>query len=203
MRAPGPPASYYTLTEGVTVRSSDGVRVGEVKRVLADLESDIFDGLVLRTPHAERFVAASRVSEIYERLVVLSITADEAGRPPPAAAGPACRQGRAGRVRRPPTTRTTDGAHPPSMAVRARPEADVRSLLPTCRLVLPGDRRAPRPARAKPARSPRCARARSPSHDGAGCRPGPLFSSAPFARSAGASRACSPPVDYPHGSNLR
>jgi hypothetical protein len=86
MRAPGPPASYYTLAEGVTVRSSDGVAVGEVKRVLADLESDIFDGLVLRTPHAERFVAASRVSEIYERLVVLSITADEAGRlpdPPP------------------------------------------------------------------------------------------------------------------------
>jgi hypothetical protein len=82
----GSPASYYTLSAGTSVYSSDGIRLGEISRVLADLDSDIFDGIVVASKSDERFVPATRVQDIYERLVVLSVTANEARRlpePPP------------------------------------------------------------------------------------------------------------------------
>lgn len=74
----GQPGSYLTLAEGTPVNSSDGEQVGEVARVLADAEEDIFDGLILDTKHGDRFVDAQRVASIHERLVVLSLSAAEA-----------------------------------------------------------------------------------------------------------------------------
>jgi uncharacterized protein YrrD len=72
----GQPASFLVLTSGAAVYASDGERLGEVEHVLCDPEIDIFDGIVIDRsvlPGGHRFVDASRVEEIYERGVVLSI----------------------------------------------------------------------------------------------------------------------------------
>ena len=77
----GAPASYLTLAEKTPVFSSDGERLGDVEHVLADEETDIFDGIVLDTsvlPGGHRFVDASQIDEIYERGVVLTIDAASA-----------------------------------------------------------------------------------------------------------------------------
>ena len=68
------------LEPGADCVSSDGQRVGKVEKVLADDATDIFDGLVIDTqpgPGGLRFVDAPEVDEIYERAVVLSISAEE------------------------------------------------------------------------------------------------------------------------------
>jgi hypothetical protein len=74
----GDPIAYTALEPRTPVYSSDGERVGEVKRVLAAVEEDIFDGLIIKTPHRDRFVDAPRVDRIYERGVVLSLNSEEA-----------------------------------------------------------------------------------------------------------------------------
>ena len=74
----GPPIAYTALAEGTTVHSSDGVEVGTVKRVLADEGANLFDGIVVSTSDGDRFVDAPEVGDLYERLVTLKITADEA-----------------------------------------------------------------------------------------------------------------------------
>jgi PRC-barrel domain protein len=82
----GPPASYLTLNAGTPVYTSDDERLGKVTRVLADFDSDVFDGLVVATRDGERFVEASLVPAIYERAVVVAFPAAEASRlpgPPP------------------------------------------------------------------------------------------------------------------------
>ncbi len=80
----GDPISYMVLVEGTRVVDTDGVEIGEVKRVLADTSADIFDGLILDTPDGDRFVDAPQVGDLYTRLVVLNMTAAEAqGLPEP------------------------------------------------------------------------------------------------------------------------
>lgn len=91
----GPPSSYLALEPGVPVFSSDGSELGKVEHVLADLDSDIFDGIVLDTsvlPGGHRFADAPQVSEIYERGVVLDVDAAEAERLPQPSANPAVMQ---------------------------------------------------------------------------------------------------------------
>lgn len=74
----GAPIAYMTLAEGTPVYASDGEQVGTVHRVLADAESDIFDGLVLDTDDGERFADAPAVGNLYERAVFLELTAAQA-----------------------------------------------------------------------------------------------------------------------------
>lgn len=77
----GAPISYLVLRPGAEVFSSDGQRLGIVKRVLADKRSSIFDGIVIDVktgPGGLRFVDAPEVGDIYERAVHLTLTADEA-----------------------------------------------------------------------------------------------------------------------------
>lgn len=77
----GAPSSYLALSEGTTVYSSDERELGKVEHVLAAPKVDIFDGIVIDTsvlPGGHRFVDAPEVAEIYERGVVLSVTAAEA-----------------------------------------------------------------------------------------------------------------------------
>ncbi|MFL5838966.1 MAG: PRC-barrel domain-containing protein [Thermoleophilaceae bacterium] len=81
--------AYTALEEDTPVLTRDGQRIGAVKRVLADFEDDIFDGLLLDTPDGDRFVDADHIADIYERAVVLSISDAEASHlpePEPAAA---------------------------------------------------------------------------------------------------------------------
>ena len=77
----GDPSSYRALAEGTPVYSSDGEKVGEVEHVLADMDIDIFDGLVIDQsllPGGHRFADATQVEEIYERGVVLTVDASAA-----------------------------------------------------------------------------------------------------------------------------
>jgi hypothetical protein len=74
----GAPVAYTALAEGIPVHSSDGVEVGTVRRVLAHEGAGLFDGLILRTADGDRFVDAPEVGDLFERLVVLRITAAQA-----------------------------------------------------------------------------------------------------------------------------
>jgi uncharacterized protein YrrD len=88
----GAPGSYLTLEPGVPVLSRDGEQLGKVEHVLADADTDIFDGIVLDTsilPGGHRFADATQVGEIHERGVVLDLDAAEAERLPEPGANPA------------------------------------------------------------------------------------------------------------------
>jgi sporulation protein YlmC with PRC-barrel domain len=88
----GSPISYLTLNVGADVISSDGERVGKLEHVLADPDSDVFDGLVIDIhlgPRGRRFADADQVDELYERAVVLRVPAadiEKLPRPEPAPA---------------------------------------------------------------------------------------------------------------------
>jgi len=69
---------YNVLARGTPVRSSDGIAIGTVRRVQDNAREHIFDGIVIDTPDGRRFVDAPEVTRIFERAVVLTITAEEA-----------------------------------------------------------------------------------------------------------------------------
>ncbi|HEV7769653.1 MAG TPA: hypothetical protein VGO66_03225 [Solirubrobacterales bacterium] len=86
----GQPSSYRALAKGAAVYSSDGKELGKVTKVLADPNSDLFDGVIFDTtpmmPGGHRFVDAPEVAAIYDRGLVLSIDAAAAeGLPEPSA----------------------------------------------------------------------------------------------------------------------
>jgi len=70
--------AYKVLRRGTPVRSSDGIQVGTVRRVLENARENIFDGIVVDTRDGKRFVDAPEVARIAERAVTLTITADDA-----------------------------------------------------------------------------------------------------------------------------
>jgi hypothetical protein len=74
----GHPIGYKVIKRGTPVRSSDGVQIGTVRRVQDNAREHIFDGIVIDTPNGRRFVDAPEVGRIYERAVLLTITAEEA-----------------------------------------------------------------------------------------------------------------------------
>jgi len=87
----GQPSSYHALAPGVPVFSSDGEKLGEVERVLADLDAGVFDGIVIDTsalPGGLRFVDGPEVGDIYDRGVVIKLTAAEAADLPVPQANP-------------------------------------------------------------------------------------------------------------------
>jgi hypothetical protein len=88
----GAPSSYLVLAEGIPVYSSDGDEIGRVEHVLAESDVDIFDGIVIahtRMPGGARFVDAPLVDEIYERGVVVKLSAEQARELPIPSANPA------------------------------------------------------------------------------------------------------------------
>jgi uncharacterized protein YrrD len=87
----GHPSSYLALKTGLPVYSSDGELLGKIERVLADSDADVFDGIVFDTsalPGGHRFVDAPEVGDIYDRGVVLKISAAEVAELPPPSANP-------------------------------------------------------------------------------------------------------------------
>jgi uncharacterized protein YrrD len=73
----GDPISYLVLEEGTDVYDSDGEQVGEVSEIRADMVNDLFEGIVVRhhlLGH-RHFVEAEQIDEIYERGVVLKLSA--------------------------------------------------------------------------------------------------------------------------------
>jgi hypothetical protein len=90
----GDPIAYLVLEEGTPVYASDeATQVATVRRVLADTAADIFDGIVLSgMGGADRFVDAPEVGRIYERGVVLSLTAEQAAALPEHTPSPVTRR---------------------------------------------------------------------------------------------------------------
>jgi uncharacterized protein YrrD len=85
-------ASYLTLSEGTPVLATGGQHVGTVQHVLADVEEDIFDGLVIDTrfgPGGRRFVDAPHVAGITDDAVTLALTEREVEQLPEPTANPA------------------------------------------------------------------------------------------------------------------
>jgi hypothetical protein len=91
---------YKVLARGTPVRSSDGVTVGTVRRVQDNAREHIFDGIVIDTPAGRRFVDAPEVARIFERAVVLTITAEEAEELPEQGSALSARMRNARTVRR-------------------------------------------------------------------------------------------------------
>jgi len=88
----GDPTSYLELHDGVPVFSSDGERVGTVEHVLADPDSDIFDGIVIDSRlgrGGHRFADATQVEGLYERGAVLALEAGACDELPAPSASPA------------------------------------------------------------------------------------------------------------------
>jgi hypothetical protein len=85
----GAPIAYAALAPGTPVLSSDGEQIGLAERVLADEGADIFDGIVVDTQDGDRFVDAPEVEALYERAVVLTLSADEARSLPEPSPAPA------------------------------------------------------------------------------------------------------------------
>ncbi len=74
----GDAIGYKVLRRGTPVRSADGVEIGTVRRVQDNAREHIFDGIVIDTRDGQRFVDAPEVARIFERAVVLTISAEEA-----------------------------------------------------------------------------------------------------------------------------
>jgi hypothetical protein len=88
----GNPASYLVLADGTPVVTSDGHEIGRVEHVLADADADVFDGVIVDVragPGGHRFADASQIEAIYERGVMLAISADVAERLPEPGENPA------------------------------------------------------------------------------------------------------------------
>jgi hypothetical protein len=86
----GAPVSYLTLEQGTAVVSADGEEVGDVAHVLADDENDIFDGIVISHGLGRHsFADAEQIADLYERGVVLTLTAAEAEALPEPSENPA------------------------------------------------------------------------------------------------------------------
>lgn len=88
----GAPSSYLALAKGTAIYSSDGHNLGEVEHVLADEETDIFDGIVIDQsvlPGGHRFADASEIDRIHERGVILTVDAAAAERLPEPSENPA------------------------------------------------------------------------------------------------------------------
>lgn len=56
--------SYLALQPGTPVESSAGTRFGTVAHVLQVPELDLFDGIVVKTPHGLRFVDRDQIASI-------------------------------------------------------------------------------------------------------------------------------------------
>jgi hypothetical protein len=86
------PISYEVLERDTPVYSADGVTVGKVEVVRADLDADIFDGLEIDTRDGRRFVDADEIAAIRENGVELKLdAADVSNLPRPDPVPPAYR----------------------------------------------------------------------------------------------------------------
>jgi len=96
----GDAIGYKVLRRGTPVHGSDGVQVGKVRRVQDNAREHIFDGIVVDTTDGQRFVDAPEVARIFERAVLLTITAAEARELPEQGSAMAARMRNASTVRR-------------------------------------------------------------------------------------------------------
>ena len=80
----GPPIAYTGLDEGTPVYDRSGERIGVVDHVLADMQLDIFEGVIVHTrplPGRHLFADVEQIAELRERGVLLAVERDELHEP--------------------------------------------------------------------------------------------------------------------------
>jgi uncharacterized protein YrrD len=81
----GPPIAYTGLQEGTPVYDPNGKRIGIVDHVLADMQLDIFEGVIVHPrplPGRHLFADVEQIAELRERGVRLAVERDELHEPP-------------------------------------------------------------------------------------------------------------------------
>ena len=81
----GPPIAYTGLEEGTPVYDRNGERIGVVDEVMADMQLDIFEGVIVHTrplPGGHLFADVEQIAELHERGVLLAVERDELHQPP-------------------------------------------------------------------------------------------------------------------------
>ncbi len=74
----GTPIAYTALPKGVPMLTADGHTFGTVEHVLQIPEEDLFDGIVVHTPHGLRFVDRDQIGRITTTEVRCDITDHQA-----------------------------------------------------------------------------------------------------------------------------
>ncbi|WP_328466069.1 PRC-barrel domain-containing protein [Actinoplanes sp. NBC_00393] len=77
----GAPVAYLVLKDGTPVYDRSGDKVGKVEHVLADEQSDVFHGLLIKTGDGHRFAGGDQVDGLFERGVIVSEPADQLATP--------------------------------------------------------------------------------------------------------------------------
>jgi hypothetical protein len=80
----GRPIAYLVLSEGTPVLDREGRRIGVVDHVVADVDLDLFYGVVVHThplPGRHLYADRSQISAIYERAVLLAADVDDLREP--------------------------------------------------------------------------------------------------------------------------
>lgn len=76
----GRPIAYLALAEGTPVLDRERRRVGVVDEVVADIDLDLFHGVLVRTHSLSgrhRYADRDQIAAIHERAVLLAVGADE------------------------------------------------------------------------------------------------------------------------------
>jgi hypothetical protein len=63
------PISYQGVEHGTPVLSSTGQEFGTLAKVLDIASEDVFDGIIVKTHHGERFVDRDQIAEITTRYI--------------------------------------------------------------------------------------------------------------------------------------
>jgi hypothetical protein len=79
---PDDPIAYTALQPGTPVQTSDGQRFATVKAVLVDEKVSVFDGIVVLTEDATRFVDADQIASIHTTYVRTTLSAEQAANLP-------------------------------------------------------------------------------------------------------------------------
>jgi uncharacterized protein YrrD len=81
----GPPIAYTVLQEGTPVYDPNGECIGVVDQVMADMQLDIFEGVIVHTrplPGRHLFADVEQITELRERGLLLKVGRDELHEPP-------------------------------------------------------------------------------------------------------------------------
>lgn len=80
----GRPIAYLALAEGTPVLDPDRRRVGVVDHVVADVDLDLFHGVVVHThplPGTHRYADRDQIAGLHERAVLLAVGVDDLHEP--------------------------------------------------------------------------------------------------------------------------
>lgn len=87
----GDPVSYQGVPHGTPVLSSSGTEFGTLAKVLEIASEDVFDGIIVKTHHGERFVDRDQISDITTTHITCDLSDDAVEQLPPPSGTPVFR----------------------------------------------------------------------------------------------------------------